>query len=358
LYQYHPFTQKASPNQMSIVRQAGCAYAIAAAAALEQDGNRAALLEQSALRAVELLLSFGSWTPDGRLYLVQPGTTEGTPHRAKLGAVALLLLALQFGHFPKKFQQDRRSLVATILSLQNNDGSFRCYLDSISAAADGSSQNFFPGEALLALVREGQRGRADCGDAVGRAFSWYRERFRQGPTTAFILWHVDTWRLAFQWAKETGEGNPFDPTIFADFVFEMAEWLLQFQLGANAEPWDFVGGFSIEGSIPGCSTGVYAEVMIRAYGLSRLLGQKERMSRYRESSLLALRFLFRLQIVPESSFLFRDPVRAVGGTTRTLRDFAVRSDFDQHAITALLSALETPDLVTGGKEQPPRFTAL
>jgi AMMECR1 domain-containing protein len=345
LYECHPFTQKASGNKMHLVRQAGCAYAIAAAAAQEQDEKRAALLEQSALSAVELLMSCGSWTANS-FHLVQPGTTPRSPHRSKLGALALLLLALQFRRFPQKFQRERRSLAVAILSLQNGDGSFRCYLDSTSSVSDGNAQNFFPGEALLALVHEGRRGHADCGDAVGRAFGWYREYFRQAPSAAFILWQVDTWRLVCEWAKEAGESSSVDPAIYADFVFEMVDWLLQFQLGANTRPWDCAGGYSKEGSTPGFSTATYAEAMIRAYGLSRLLGQRERMLRYRESSLLALRFLCRLQVVPETSFLFRDPVRAIGGTTRTLKDFSMRSDFDQHVITALLSALETSDLVT------------
>jgi hypothetical protein len=294
--------------------------------------------------AVKFLLSRASWTSNGRLLVVEAGEGGERREDCKLGTLALLLLALQFGPFPGMYRKERHGLVAAILSMQNEDGSFRCYADGPITV--DAAQNFFPGEALLALVREGRRGTAGCGTAVGRAFSWYRNHFRRTPSTAFVIWHVDAWRLAFEWANQSNEGNWIDPRSYSDFVFEMIDWLLQFQLDKDVKPRDFAGGFSHHGSYPGFSTATYAEAVIRACGFAGFLGQRERRVRYRESALLALRFLFRLQITPEMGFLFRDPARTIGGTTRSLQDFTIRCDFDQHLITALIAALETPGLLT------------
>ncbi len=352
LYKYHPFTQESSGGEVNIVRQAGCTYGIAAAAAKEQDLQRAAYLEQSAVRSIDFLLTFASSSPNGGLYITQPQKIRQNQH-CKLGTLALFLLALQYGRFPQKYHRERSALIATILSFQNENGSFRVYADQ-SVAYTGTLIDYFPGQALLALAREAQRGSDVCRNAVVRAFSWYRRHFQRTPATAFILWQVDTWRLAFEWPKDSGSQRSVDPGTYADFVFEMADWLLQFQLRENAKPKDFCGGFSRPGSSPSYSTAVFAEAIIRAYGVARVLGNSERMARYRESSLLALRFLFRLQIAPETAFLFRHPDRAIGGTPRSLHDFTIRSDFDQHLITAFLAALETPGLL---ETRDPAFVA-
>ncbi len=344
LYKYQPFSEKASGSRMHVVRQAGCTYAIAAAAAQETDKERAAVLEESAVRGVKFLLRFSSFTPKGGLYLDE-AETHGSSNRPKLGSAALLLLALQFGQLAHKFDRERASLVTAILNLQNSDGSFRCYFNSSSHLGDGASQNFFPGEALLALTHEARRGRADCREAVERAFHWYREYFGRSPATAFVPWQVDTWRRAFEWDSSSNESILHDSEGYPEFVFKMIDWLLQFQLGVDTEPWDSVGGFSYRNSVPGYSTATYAEAIIRAYGLSKHLRQSERMLRYAQSSLLALRFLLRLQINPDTAPLFPDPARAVGGTTSSLKNFMIRSDFDQHTITALMAALEAAGLL-------------
>jgi hypothetical protein len=89
----------------------------------------------------------------------------------------------------------------------------------------------------------------------------------------------------------------------------------------------------------------YTEALIRAYTTARSFGDRARAKRYRDASLLGLDFLRRLQIVPETAFLFRDPVRTLGGTTASLSDMTIRCDYDQHTLTCLLAALETVGLL-------------
>ena len=56
-------------------------------------------------------------------------------------------------------------------------------------------------------------------------------------------------------------------------------------------------------------------------------------------------FVGRLQISEQTTMLFADPARTVGGTTRSLSDMTIRCDFDQHAVTCYLAALETEGLL-------------
>jgi hypothetical protein len=85
--------------------------------------------------------------------------------------------------------------------------------------------------------------------------------------------------------------------------------------------------------------------VIRAYSLARRLGDEERTGRYRQACRLGLGFVQRLQIMPETAMLFPDPSRAVGAITRSLSDFSLRCDNDQHALTAYLAAVEAKELL-------------
>jgi hypothetical protein len=68
---------------------------------------------------------------------------------------------------------------------------------------------------------------------------------------------------------------------------------------------------------------------------------------------LAWSFVRRLQITPATGHLFPDPDRAVGGTTASLSDMTIRCDYDQHALTAYLAALETSDLLDSWRSARP-----
>ena len=345
LYKYHPFKERSASGPSSLVRQAGCAYAMAWGAEYEHDETHAQILALSAIRAVSYLLSFTMLMPSGGMYLHEPGKESAS--RGKLGTIALTLLALQRGPLSKHYQKQRHELVTAILGLQEANGAFRCYTDSTSVAQDGMKQDFYPGESLLALCCEARAGSKECLEATERAFPWYRDHFKRRPTTAFVLWHVDTWRLLFEWCDHIGRQSPRNPAVYANFVFEMVDWLLQFQMNRAALHPDFIGGFARPGEKPGFSSATYIEAVIRAYGLAVCLLDTDRMQRYRRAALTGLQFLFRLQIAPETAFLFRNPAHAIGGTTRDLADFTIRCDYDQHAITAFLAALETPGLMDG-----------
>jgi AMMECR1 domain-containing protein len=325
LYRYQPLKNRELPGPSNSVRQAGCAHGIAWAAAREHD----AALAQSANRAIAFLLRRAVPLPGGGTFIAEP---DG---RGKLGAIALTLLALTHGEPGGAFERERRELVRAALSLQEPSGAFRCYIDSAGPEADGNAQNFFPGEALVALGHEARRGDRECGDAVQRAFGWYRDHFRAAPSTAFVLWQCDAWRLV----SEGPEGR----AEHAEFVFELVDWLLRLQLDEAAG--DHAGGFADAGRRPNFSTATYTEAVIRAYGVARRLGDPERARRYHRSARLGLGFVLRLQIAPQTAVLFPDPRRAVGGTTRDLADFTIRSDYDQHTLTACLAALEHPALL-------------
>lgn len=339
LYDFHPLTGAETPGPGNLVRQAGCAYALGRAADQAVGQKRREDLAASARRTIDTLLS---------RFIIRSGTSfiaelpeAGTPVYGKLGSIALALSATQSASLANLYQAERRRLVSAILHMQRAGGSFRCRTDSLTVADDGRSQNYFPGEALMALSVELRESCSRAQNAMAVAFPWYRARFRAQPTTAFVPWQLDAWRRYAEWAMGV-EVIP-NPAACADFIFEMADWLLQFQIGAAENP-RLIGGYKNGSRAPGVSTATYTESMIRAFSMARLLADTSRANRYRMSALAGLEFMFRLQLMPGSRYVSRDPVRIAGGMPANLNDLTIRCDYDQHSLTCYLAAIETSDL--------------
>lgn len=343
LYKFHPFVNREVPGPGNLVRQAGCAYALSRAADRAADEQSRGILTSSATRTMDALLS--RITVDaGRLFIAEPPKAD-SPVWGKLGTLALSLATLQSPALASRYEPDRQRLVEAILSWQRPDGSFRCRTDSASVADDAIGQDYYPGQALTVLAVEARAGAPASRRAIAAAFPWYRARFRAQPATAFVSWQVEAWSRYAQWAMSAGGPVAPDARQCSDFVFEMADWLLQFQIRPAALHHDLTGGYAAQDRKPGLSTATYTEAMIRAFSLAQRLAEVERAARYRQASLLGLDFVRRLQIMPDTGHIFRDPVRTVGGTTASLSDMTIRCDYDQHALTAYLAALETSDLL-------------
>jgi AMMECR1 domain-containing protein len=343
LYQFHPFTNREMPGPGNLVRQAGCAYAMARAADCTEDPQRRIAFASSSSRAVDALLSRVVVETESLFIVDLP--RPGTPIRGKLGTLALTLAAVQSTSLAHRYQSERQRLADAVMSWQRPDGSFRCRTDSTSVTDDATAQNYFPGEALMALAMEVRAGSRDAQRAMAAAFPWYRARFRAQPTTAFVPWQVEAWRLYAEWAMSVEAPMVPDAKVSSEFVFEMAEWILQLQIGSAASHPDLIGGYALPDRRPGCSTATYTQAIIGACSLAQQLADVNRASRYRTASLTGLDFVRRLQLVPATATLFRDPIRAVGGTTASLSNMTIRCDHDQHALTAYLAALETSGLV-------------
>jgi AMMECR1 domain-containing protein len=335
LYTFHPFNGREKPGPGNLVRQAGCAYAMARAADSAESAERRDLLASSAARVIDVLLS--RLVTDAGAVFIEDLPKPGRPAWGKLGTIALTLAAIQSPSLASRYESERPRLTAAILAFQRPDGSFRCRTDSTSVSDDGPSQDYFPGEALLSLAVEARAGSVKAEGAMAAALPWYRAWFRAQPAKAFVLWQLDAWRILATRAC-------------CEFVYEMADWLLQFQVGRSASHPDLIGGFALPGRSPGNSSATYTEAIIRAFGIAERLEDRSRAERYRRASLAGLDFVRRLQVMPGTGILFSDPARTVGATTASLSDMTIRCDYDQHALTAYLAALETSGLLEAARD--------
>jgi hypothetical protein len=225
----------------------------------------------------------------------------------------------------------RLRLLNGIASLQQADGSFRTHFPS--AVASGS-QDYYPGEALLAVAKHyAQVREAEWRNFCDKSFPFYVDYFRSTRSPMFVPWQSQAWG---QMARTTRLQR------YADFVFEMSDAVVITQV-VYADPTLAIyrGGFDVHGvGRTGVSTAVYVEGLVEAAKTAEVMGDKKRAERYRQVIQRAVRFVIQLRFRREECFYVQSLHDVVGGVRNAPAGSSIRIDNMQHALSALLGAQE------------------
>lgn len=242
----------------------------------------------------------------------------GAPHAYALSYNAFLILALLESKRPDR-DDTLAALARGILHQQNPDGKLRSAFYSDSNA----NQQYFPGQAMLALMalfaKSKQRSYLDC---VERAFRYYRDFWRAKPNTPMVPWHSQA-----LYSLHRVQPNP----DIADFVFEMNDYLLDDKSDPE-NPERFLH--------TGVTTAVYIEGLSPAYLLAREYGDRARQARYARYVHEGAAFVMRLQCPLSWQDPAEVPAPALGGFHSKPTNPVLRVDHNQHAVMALIGALE------------------
>ena len=269
---------------------------------------------EAAARTAMFLLHTVEETADG-WWLTHAGNDRS------VAEIALLILALC--EIPDEALRERwvPRLAVTLWSRIDAHGRVHTHADE--AMATDPYQDYFPGQVLLALAAAVRVGLTPIDEVkFGRAFRYYRHRFRARPHFGQISWLAQAcnawWRI-----------KP-DPCL-ADLAFEVADWILGFQQEKS-------GAFlnDHQSDTPGYTTALYLEGLAAAAFLARSTGDELRHRDYLESCRRGLQFLDGLIIQPRDSSLLPNPVMAIGGLRRSGRASEVCVDFVQHYLAALI----------------------
>jgi hypothetical protein len=232
---------------------------------------------------------------------------------------------------PEKYDDLTSAMALAIASLQQKDGSLKT---SFPPSSSQSSQDYFPGEALLALARYYARDRdARWREVFERALPFYQQYFRERRPPMFVPWQAQAWG---QVARTTRLRR------YADFVFEMSDFLLPMQIeGRTGQEAIFNGGFDVHGGgKAGISSAVYVEGLVDALRTACVFDDCARAKRYSDAIRKAARFIVQLQFRPEEAYYVQSPQDVIGGMRNTPADPTLRIDHVQHALSALLGAAE------------------
>jgi hypothetical protein len=328
-YLYDAMRGEGRQSRGNTVRSSGCAYAMAKAVRAVRSELRDNVLG-SARRAITAILA--RTAPWSVSELIVRERLDGGKPWGKLGSTALAAVALLELEDPEFYPDALEGLLAALKRAQGRDGFFDCFPGA--KRAFGTTVNYYPGEALLALAMSASRGDIQALECCRRAFLPYRRHFLSAPGGAFLGWHVDVWsRVAMLTGNEA----------YAEFVFEQLDWIAPFQTESGLRK----GGFSFDRTEGGVASTVYTEAMIRGAHLAHIMGMGERAKRYAASSLAGLQFCTRLQLTPDSTVAFPELRRMTGGVTSNFRSFLVRADNVQHMMTMAQAAIECFDGIEG-----------
>ncbi|MGH9922549.1 MAG: hypothetical protein ACRD38_07340 [Nitrososphaerales archaeon] len=320
-YEYYPEIDRYSMDN-NILRHTGVVYSLVL---LYEYSHETRYLE-SAKKGADFLLQHLEHIDDDTAYIFHDDD-------AKLGGAGLAVIALvelETAEKTGKYLDTIKDLTNFILFMQENTGKYKSYyIDEGQYGIFGDSY-IYPGEAMLALVRaytlfEDQRYLV----SLERAHDYYSIAFAQDPTTEFTPWTAQAFVRLYE----------ISPKIkYANFVFQMEDWLTSQQYLDNAPRPEYLGAYGTM-DIPSITAGVRTEGVSDAYLLAKQLGYEEKAQRYKKSMLLATNFLMLLQHTNESAALYQDPETSVGAFVYKVGDTATRVDHTQHAISAMIKTL-------------------
>ena len=160
---------------------------------------------------------------------------------------------------------------------------------------------------------------------------FYKDYFRSTRSPPFVPWQVQAFVLMAGHTKRQD---------YADYVFELTDWLAGMQLDSSNNPWpEMWGGIAgYGGGRAGVATAAYLEGFADALVFARSVGDKRRVRSYKRVVRQAARFVMQLQVRPEEAYYILSRQDTVGGIRTSPYLNLLRIDHCQHALVGLIKA--------------------
>ncbi|MCP3961414.1 MAG: hypothetical protein GY719_26510 [bacterium] len=322
-YSYLPKTDK-TKNKYNALRHCGTVYSMLELYQVTSDRELRAAAERAIGYLRRELLGSCEVAGTRTACVVEDG-------EVKLGGNGLAMVALA-QHAAATGEKQHLELIDDlgrwILLTQAEDGEFRIHKQS---HPDGRVSDFvsgyYPGEALLALVRRPQPD-PEWLDAAERGARWLIEVRDRGLPLGSLA--HDHWLLYA--LNELHRLRP-DP-IYLQHTARISDAILARQRRGSPDPPDWLGSYySPPRSTP---TATRSEGLGAAYRMMKAGGRGERAEALLEALDLGVRFQLQTQFLPETVLYLDDPAQALGGFHRSLTNYEIRIDYVQHNISALL----------------------
>jgi len=322
IYAYDP-KRDAEAGSYNMVRHAGTLYSMME---LYRE-TRDPLLLAAAERGFEFLRES-----------VRPYTFGGADAAAlverdkiKLGGTALAAVAL--AEYIRATERREgvaamQSLCRSICEMQKDTGEFISQRRYSTGAALPFVSRYYPGEAILALVRahsvDGQEKWLDAAERGAR----YLIRVRDGNIPTSKLMH-DHWLLYALNDLYRVRRKP----EYLRHARRLAGAIYDSQCRATAIPDHLGSYYRPPRSTP---TATRTEGLLAAYLLLRDHGLKEEALMCMDAAQLGAAFVLQMQFRPESVLYVAKPWYCLGSVRQSLTNFELRNDYTQHALSALL----------------------
>jgi AMMECR1 domain-containing protein/orotate phosphoribosyltransferase len=258
---------------------------------------------------------------------------ENPPSVSEVSFLVLALCELPAGDYRRAYV---RGLADSLWSFIGSHGCIATHFTPDHT--EDIFQDYFPGQVLLALAAAAEAGLTQVDqEKLQRGFRYYRHRFRYQKNLAQVSWLMQAFSAWWQVQPDAS---------FAELVFEIGDWLLQFQQQKS-------GAFlsDDQDDAIGYTTAVYLEAIGAAVRLAAAVDPL-RHRRYLAAYFAGLRFLFRITIHAGHAAVLPNSEYAVGGLRMSPESSFVRIDFVQHGLSSVL-ALFSPCTTPGATRELP-----
>lgn len=302
-YSYNPFTNT-SPNTTHRLRESATLWGIATAGNYFHNVRLTKLAEKGFM----FFEDYFKYDDSQKFYYVAI-----TPD-IRLGDSAFMVLTLLQIDNPKKAEY-LDGFARGIMAQQNTNGSLNTHFFSNDIT---NSEDYYPGEALLALMSLYQSTHDSRYLAtVERALPYYMNYWNTHPNTAFTVWQSRSSRMLYDITH-----NPVIPP----FVFSMGDYILNYY-----EPAKTCSGYDVQKS---AALSAHVEGVVAAYTIAHEVGDTKRANCYAQFIREASDYIVSRQITDTSEF----PSEAIGGFLTNTTSDTLRVDRNQHAVMALIEA--------------------
>lgn len=234
-------------------------------------------------------------------------------------------------------------LCAFIRTRQREDGSLMVTDEADEKPTDADAVSVYPGPAIMGLMlSQRTKPAAWKTDVVRKACAYYRKTFRERPHPTMVPWMTAACTEAYALTREA---------TFAEFAFEMNDWLCQGQYDNASDTrralWR--GGFMTfeEGKFvakaPSIESAAYAQSLADACRLIRVMQSPDtaRYDRYRTACVRGLQFLGGLQFTESNTLHFASNYRPmlIGGFHPTQEVGDLRIDQSSSGVSAMMQFL-------------------
>jgi hypothetical protein len=320
-------------GQDRYLSQAGAARALAKAARYFGD-DRYLMKARQAVLSLLADTQADSADPTSRTTNLPPLVVN------RAAAAGMLLMIIHELQSPAEdLLKQGEELCQYIRKQQQADGSIRCNEPGIDPIADSNLALTYSGWALYGLVLSARNRPAPWKlEVVSRALPYYRSQWKSSSSLAFAAAFAPTFAEAFVQTRLAA---------YADFVFEISDWLCALQYSDQDAHATWVGGFKgFQRGIPildppSIATAAYLEALTHACLVTRHVPDAARYAKYRETIDSGIQFLSGLQYTEGNTLHFTTGYRPilVGGFHASLQDGSLRLDNQYCALIATVQRL-------------------
>jgi hypothetical protein len=322
VYTYNPATAE-QPTDYNILRHAGTTFAMFDLYKTTKDPKLLAAAQRARKFLLEQVLP---WPKEGA-----DAAVVAYNRKIKLGGAALAIIALVSeiqASGNREYLPLAQKLARYISQQQQESGEFISQRWQNTGKARDFVSVYYPGEALLALVRLYSVDKDPKWLDVAQRGARYLIKDRDADLPTKKLPH-DHWLLYALNELHRERPEPF----YLDHARRIVESMYLKQRRSTSPP-DHLGTFyNPPRTTP---TATRAEGMIAAYKLFEDYGTPAEAQRTLEMAHLAIFFQLQTQFQIESAMLVDDPQRCLGAFHSGLTNFEIRNDYVQHNISAIL----------------------